>query len=113
MRMGIRLFAEVPMKRAVLLFTAMLLCSRFASADACLPGNLQGYIDLGPAGCQIDDKTFFNFDAPTPFPTTYGASDVQITPIATSFNPGLEFTLVWPPTHLDGGNVDLFSFTKC
>jgi PEP-CTERM motif len=66
------------------------------SATPCATGTLATYIGLGSAGCQIDDKVFFNFGySPTGGLSSVGAGSVTVTPLDNPFDPGLGFQAPW------------------
>jgi PEP-CTERM motif len=83
------------------LFTSL---PQTAWADSIGPGGpctvdpLSAYIGLGSAGCVIDDKVFANF---TYTPLALGgakvptASEITVTPIRASLDPGLLFEANW------------------
>jgi hypothetical protein len=65
----------------------------FARATPCQVGTLQSYIDLGPGGCSIEDKTVSGF---VDLGASGGATPilpaaVDVTPLTTPGNPGLTF----------------------
>jgi hypothetical protein len=70
-----------------------LLIPSLARATTCQVGTLQSYIDLGSAGCSIEDKTVSGFLDLGVFGggTPIAPGHVTVTPISTSGNPGLTF----------------------
>jgi hypothetical protein len=76
--------------------TTLFVCSNaLLFGTPCLPGSLQGYIDLGATGCQAGFVSFNNF-APVPgqaFATLIDPNTVQVTPGGTNLSPRLVFSL--------------------
>jgi hypothetical protein len=80
--------------RAVTVTLALgLLTPSLARATTCQVGTLQSYIDLGSAGCSIEDKNVSGFldlgviGGATPIVP----GNITVTPISTPGNPGLTF----------------------
>jgi len=81
-------------------------------ATTCQVGSLQAYIDLGGAGCSIEDKTVSGFldlgvlGGATPILP----ADIMVTPLPTPGNPGLSFD--FGVTASAGGLLEsLFAFS--
>jgi len=82
--------------RTFLLSGCLALLSCAASfGSPCFPGNLQTFVNLGAAGCQLESVQFTNF---TILPgdtiaTPIDLVQVQVTPSGVALNPMLLFTL--------------------
>lgn len=77
---------------SVAVVLAVFPCSMI-QATTCEVGSLQSYIDLGVAGCEIEDKTvlgFFDLGV-LGGATAILPAEILVTPLATPGNPGLTF----------------------
>lgn len=81
--------------RLSLVTGALLLGGSSAFAGSCLPGTLQDYINLGPAGCTLGRALYSDFHtAPgQSFATPIPPSEIQVVPDGTLFAPSLEFVV--------------------
>jgi len=74
---------------------AALSCAAVFGAPLCVPGNLQTFVNLGAAGCEVSTVEFTGF---TTLPgqtvgTPIDPAQVQVTPGGNALNPMLLFTL--------------------
>jgi hypothetical protein len=71
---------------------ALFMLSPAVMAAPCAPGTLADYIATG--SCEVDGTTFAGFEElPVPnFATPIPAGDIQVTPLASAAEPGLQFT---------------------
>jgi hypothetical protein len=80
-------------KTSLFLMTLMLVMATSAWAAPCVQGTMADYLLLGPEGCTIFDKVFYDFGYQG---LNKGAADVQVIPLADNpFNPGLGFQSLW------------------
>ena len=85
------------MKNAVLVIAVVVVCSLGAFASACPTTTFDNYLGSG-FSCSITDQTYSAFaysgtSNPPGFAITPGA--IQVTPITTVGNPGLQFSAGW------------------
>ena len=82
------------MKQSVLTLVVMLLTATACFSTPCVPGTLQTYIALSPAGCDAGAVTFsnFQFEAGIAGSIPLNPSSVQVTPGGSLSNPTLTLT---------------------
>ncbi len=104
------------MKNAVLALAVILACSVVAFAGPCPTTTYDVYVDTLGGGCTINDQTYSAFTysgSSNPPGNQIPAGGVNVNPITTAGNPGLNFTAGWLASNSTGvlEEDSLFSWT--